>query len=49
MSNKTLLSGRFIDKHNRVYNLNLEPAISLGDGHYLIQREFTVEVWAVSS
>jgi hypothetical protein len=44
---KTLISGRYIDKHNRTYELMMEPAIDLGNGHYLIQREITVEVWKV--
>ena len=47
MTNKLLISGRFIDHLNRTYNLNLEPAIDLGNGHYLIQREITLEVWRV--
>lgn len=47
MTNKLLISGRFIDKHNRTYHLDMEPAIDLGNGHYLIQREIKLEVWRV--
>lgn len=46
MSEKTLISGLYQDKHGRTYRLALEPAIVLSNGHYLIQREFTIEVWA---
>jgi hypothetical protein len=49
MTNKTLISGQFIDKLGRKYFLALEPAISLGDGHYLIQREHTIEVWSFAN
>lgn len=47
MSDKALISGLYTDRQGRTYNLNLEPAISLGDGRYLIQREITLEVWRV--
>lgn len=44
---KTLITGHYRDAHNRTYNLTLEPAVDLGNGRYLIQREFTIEVWRV--
>jgi hypothetical protein len=44
---KTLISGHYRDQHGRTYNLNMEPAIVLGEDHYLIQREISIEVWRV--
>jgi hypothetical protein len=41
---KTLISGHFKDHLGRTYFLTLEPAISLANGNYLIQREITLEV-----
>jgi hypothetical protein len=45
----TLISGIFTDKQGRKYYLAFEPARDLGDGHYLIQREFPVEVWQANN
>jgi hypothetical protein len=44
---KTLISGKYIDRSKRTYELVLEPAIDNGDGTYTIQREITITVWRI--
>jgi hypothetical protein len=43
----TFVTGHFRDKQGRTYQLFSERAIDLGNGHYLIRREFDIEVWEV--
>ena len=47
MSQKTLISGQFRDRQGNIYNLQFEPAISLGDGEYIIQRQHSIVVYRV--